>query len=360
MSLVSHAPPPGSRSGVADYAETLRPALEKLLIGGAAVHLYHLGNNRLHTEVYAEALRTAGVAVLHDAVLHHFFLGTLTREQYLAEWVYNYGEWMRPLGEELWTERARAGTDTRYFLYPMVRRVVEAAKRVIVHNAGAAALAREHGARDVVTIPHFFEPPPEPVHAADVAEFRRRIGVEPAATLFGIFGYLRETKRVSPTLASFRRLHAVRPEVALLVAGEPVSGDLERVLGCEAAHPAIRRLPHLSERELQIAAAAIDCGINLRYPAAGETSGIAIRLMGAGTPVIVSDIAENTDFPDPTVLRVSPGAGEPAELFAQMAILAGHPGLGREIGTRAAAHIRRHHSLDAVASRYAEALSDLT
>src|ERR1700727_2491964 len=96
-----YAPPPASPTGVADYAESLRRALEPY--GPLPVPLYHLGNNRLHTEIYRRALEAPGVIVLHDAVLHHFLLGTLTQEQYITEFVYNYSEWKRHLAEELWT-----------------------------------------------------------------------------------------------------------------------------------------------------------------------------------------------------------------------------------------------------------------
>ena len=130
MTVGYHAPPPGSQSGVADYAETLRVALERLgkVDRGdspAGINLYHLGNNRLHEDIYARALATPGVVVLHDAVLHHFLLGSLSHEQYISEWVYNQGEWRRDLGEELWRERARASVDPRYFQFPMLRRIVD-------------------------------------------------------------------------------------------------------------------------------------------------------------------------------------------------------------------------------------------
>jgi glycosyltransferase involved in cell wall biosynthesis len=358
MNVVSHAPRPGSKSGVADYAEALAPALRS--ISGPQVqgetHLYHIGNNKLHAEIYTRALAKPGVIVLHDAVLHHLMLGTLSADQYLAEWILNYGEWHRELGEELWRDRARSGTDLRYFRYPMLRRIVEASRGVIVHNPGAAALAREHGAKNIATVPHFFDPPAEPFHAAEIADYRRSINIAPNATLFGIFGYLRETKRVMPCLASFRRLHAARPDTALLLAGDAVSPDLDRLLRAEVAHPAIRRLGHLTDRDLQLAAASIDCCLNLRYPAAGETSGIAIRMMGAGKTVIVSDVAENADFPETAVLRVTPGLAEAAELFAQMALVTEYPAIRRQIGDLAAAHIRTHHSLDIVARQYTQIL----
>ena len=362
MRVASYAPPPGSHSGVADYAEALIPALCKLGPvevepgADADIHLYHLGNNRLHADIYERALAQPGVVVLHDAALHHYLLGTLSHEHYMAEWIFNYGEWRRELGEELWRDRARSGTDSRYFEFPMLRRIVASSLGVIVHNQGAATLARSHGAADVSVIPHFFNPPRQVFHPVEIADFRLRIGAEPSTVVFGVFGYLRETKRVMSCLASFRRLRAVRPDAALLLAGEAVSPDLARLLSAEAHHPGIHRMGHLSERDLQLAAASIDCCLNLRYPAAGETSGIAIRMMGIGKPVIGSEIPENADIPEATMLRVAPGPSEPEELFAQMALVAACPQIGREIGSQAAAHIRNHHSIETVARQYWQAL----
>ncbi len=355
-----HAPPPGSLSGIADYAETLRRALERFgsVESGADradVHLYHLGNNRLHEQIYARALRQPGVIVLHDAVLHHLMLGTLTGEEYISEWVYNYGEWRRDLGEELWRERARSAFDPRYFQFPMLRRVIERSRGVIVHNPGAAAIARAQGASRVEIIPHFCETGAVP-DAADCARFRQHLGVGQGTALFGIFGYLREPKRVMPCIRAFERLHALRPDSALLLAGEVVSGDLRRLLESEIPNRAIHRVGLLSERDFAIAGAAVDCCLNLRYPGAGETSGIAVRLMGLARPVIVTDNAENSSFPPAAVLRVTAGVAESAELFEHMLLVTEFPRIGREIGRAAQLHVRQCHALEPVARTYWEAL----
>lgn len=359
VKIISQAPAEGAKTGVADYAAALGPALREFDGDGEAVHLYHLGNNRLHERIYHEALATRGVVVLHDAVMHHFLLGTLDERQYLAEWIFNYGEWHRELGEDLWRSRGNSGSDLRYFRYPMLRRVIAASKGVIVHNRGAEAMAREHGVEKIAVIPHFYAPPASPPHAAEAAAFRRQLGVEPDAVMFGIFGYLRETKRVMPSLSAFFRLQTSHPKAVLLLAGEAVSPDLARALELEARHPAVRRMGHLETRELDIAIAASDCCINLRYPGAGESSGIAIRAMGAGKAVILSDLPETADFPEATVLRVKPGASEPAELLAYMELMVRYPELRRETGARAAEHIRREHGLHAVAKRYAESVREM-
>jgi len=348
-----HAPPPGAPTGVADYAATLREALQAFAPPGADVdvNVYHLGNNRLHAGIYAKAIATPGVVVLHDAVLHHFLLGVISREEYIEEFVYNYGEWGRHIGEELWGERGACAIDPRYFRYPMLRRAVENARAVIVHNPAAAEIARAHRAKNIHVIPHFFEQQSVP-DAFEVERFRQRISVVPQVALFGIFGYLRETKRVLPCLRAFRRLHALRPNTALFIAGDVVSGDLERSLANEPAHPAIHRLPHLSETDFRIAAAAVDCCLNLRYPAAGETSGIAIRLMGTGKPVIVTEGPETSGIPAVACLRDPAGADEADALFDQMAFAVEFPALARRIGQAAAEHIHASHTLENAARRF--------
>ena len=124
---------------------------------------------------------------------------------------------------------------------------------------------------------------------AEAIRFRQQLGVDPGAFLFGVFGYLRESKRLASVLRAFRELRRGGARAALLVAGEFVSSDLERAVGPLLADSGVVRLPHLPEREFWKAAAAVDACINLRYPAAGETSGIAIRLMGIGKPVLVTE-----------------------------------------------------------------------
>lgn len=360
MKLGYHAPPPGAPTGVADYAETLLHALRESAppaaeilrdVPAADLHIYHLGNNRLHSGIYARALSSPGIVVIHDAVLNHFLLGELSAGEYVAEFVHNYGEWNRHVGEELWRERAGCRIDPRYFRYPMLRRAVERAQAVIVHNPGAAAIALGHGAASVHVIPHFFGQGHIP-DAYETEQFRRRIGVAPGVTLFGIFGYLRETKRLLPCIRAFRRLHELRPATALLIAGQPASGDLERLLASEALHPAIHRLGHLCDAEFRVATAAVDCCLNLRDPPAGETSGIAIRLMGIGKPVILTEGPEISAIPESACLRVSSGAEEAGSLFRQMAFVTDFPAFRREIGAAAARHIQTHHGLRSAAQQY--------
>ena len=120
--------------------------------------------------------------------------------------------------------------------------------------------------------------------------------------------------------------------------------------------PGITRRGHLSEIEFWQAAAATDACVNLRYPSAGETSAIEVRLMGMGKPVIVTAGEETERYPEASCLRVDAGAAEEEMLAEYMLSLRILPGFGDAIGRRASEYIHRWHSVDRVAGLYWETL----
>jgi glycosyltransferase involved in cell wall biosynthesis len=193
----------------------------------------------------------------------------------------------------------------------------------------------------VVGIPLLWRAP-----RADAARYRQRHGIPEGVFLFGVVGHLRESKRLLPVLRAFARVSGT----ALLVAGDFVSSDLERAAAPLLAEPRIYRLPW--QRDLWSAAAALDACINLRYPAAGESSDISVQMMGMGKPVLMTDCEENAAFPETTCLRVAAGPGEEHSLWAHMILLTSVAGAASEIGRRAAGYIRKEHSLDRVSARY--------
>lgn len=362
MTIGFHSPLPPARSGVAEYSAALLGALRHRtrVIHGASradVHLYHLGNNQLHRDAYLRALERPGVAVLHDAVLHHFFLGALDEGAYIDEFVFNYGGWHRDFAAALWRERARSGADRRYFDYAMLRRIAETSRAMVVHNPAAARMVRAH-ARDarVVEVPHLFEPPGLPPEA-EIVRLRERHGLGAGAFVFAVLGYLRESKRLFSVLRAFAAVRRARADAMLLVAGEFASPDLERALAPLLNQPGIVRVNHAPERTFWALAAGVDACVNLRYPSAGETSGVSIRLMGLGKPVIVTGSDENSEFPEDACIRVPYGLEEVEALAESMIWLARFPEAAREIGRRAAAHIHEHHALDSVADAYWNVLS---
>jgi len=361
MTVGFDSPLPPARTGVADYAAALLAALRdrgsvKVNPARADVRLYHLGNNQLHRNIYRRALARPGVVVLHDALLHHFFLGSLSEREYVEEFVFNYGEWRRDLALELWRRRASSAVDRRYYAYPMLRRIAESSQAVVVHNPAAARLVREHAlGACVIEIPHLFAPPAWP-SMGEALRFRVKLGLSPRDFIFGVFGYLRESKRLMNVLAAFRKVHRSWPRSALLVAGEFVSQDLARASDPLLRGPGVFRLGHLHEREFWLSAASIDACVNLRHPAAGETSGISLRMMGLGKAVMLTASEETSRFPDTACFRIEAGVAEKASLTEHSMLLLSSPQTSREIGQRGAEHIRLYHSLDRVADEYWQTL----
>jgi glycosyltransferase involved in cell wall biosynthesis len=359
-----YSPLPPARTGVADYSAALLAELRRhgdvaVAPNNCDIALYHIGNNALHADIYRRALDRPGVVVLHDAVLNHFLLGQLDEPAYLAEFVYNYGGWHRSLAWDLWRGRAASGSDSRYFEFPMLRRIAESALAVVVHNPAAAAAVRRHApTARIVEIPHLFQEPHLPP-LAESLRLRDRLGVSPAAFLFGVFGYLREPKRLMSVLEAFAHVHARLPQTALLVEGSFVSSDLERAAAPLLDGPGIVRLPYLRERDFWTAAAAVDACINLRYPAAGETSGIAIRLMGIGKPLLVTEGSESSGFPEDACIRISAGLGERDSLIEHMILLTSMKQVARAIGLRGADHIQAHHRVTQVGTQYWNLLCEM-
>jgi glycosyltransferase involved in cell wall biosynthesis len=360
------SPLPPERTGVADYAAALLAELRRhgrveIAPPSCDIGLYQIGNNSLHAEIYRRALERPGVVILHDAVLHHFLLGQLGETGYVDEFVYNYGEWTHGLARELWRGRAASGADSRYFEFPMLKRIAERARAVVVHNPAAAQTVLRHApAARVVEIPHLFQTPPALPTPAEVERYRQELGIPSTAFLFGVFGYLRESKRLLAVLQALTEIRHTRPHAMLLVAGQFASSDLARAAEPLLHEPGIVRLPYLEEREFWMAASAVDACINLRDPGAGETSGIAIRLMGIGKPVLLTDGPECARFPEDACIRVARGPAEPDSLRQHLILLTSISEVPRSIGLRGAGHIREHHRVELIGKRFWDLLCEFS
>ena len=353
---------PPAPTGVADYSASLAEALKKLVdlhinpVQSGDLNIYHTGNNELHRQIYFRALREPGVVVIHDAVLNHFLMGTLDEAAYIAEFVHNYGEWSRTLASELWANRKRSGADARYFAYPLLQRVTEGARAVIVHNRAAKQIVERHApAARVVEIPHLFQPP-LPIDTVAVERLRAEWGATASGCVFAVFGHLREAKRISVVVRAFQAVRSENSKAWLLLAGPAGSLDMARQLEHWAGLDGIIRVGHTPMRAFEQLCAAADVCLNLRYPSAGESSGMTVRLMGMGKPVVISEGLDGEGYPEGTVVRVPADASEYALLVEYMKWLAGSARVRARIGEAAAFHIAAEHDLHRVAKMYHDVL----
>ena len=263
--------------------------------------VYQVGNSSHHNFLWPYLFRFPGLIVLHDVHLHHARAALLLTEgrteQYRAEFSANHPEANADLAE-----LAVGGFDSYlYYMWPMTRLVVQAARMVGVHSRGMAdRLAAEvPGAQlDVIRLTQGTTVTPGD-EARARAQVRARHGLSPDAVLFGVFGGLTPEKRIPQILDAFAATRPAAPAAHLLLAGArapqyDTAADVQR-RGLEE-HVTITGYLETDD-ELTDTIAACDTVVNLRWPTAREMSGPWLRALAAGKPTITIDLAHLWDVP---------------------------------------------------------------
>ena len=362
------SPLPPEKTGVADYSALLLPALrERLDVAvvkrgrraraprDADVALYHVGNNPdAHAWIVDALRRRPGVVVLHDFVVHHLVAGmTIGRRDghgYLDHMEREHGVVGRLLAHGVLDKRISPLWESRPEDFPLAWFVLDHATGVIVHSGAVRDLVRAAGYDGPVwVVPHPAWPVP------DVRPERVSTG-----PVVGCFGVINASKRVPELLRAFASVRSRHPEATLLLVGPTSPGfDLERRLQrLGLAEEGIRREGWVDERRLWELLAGVDVSVNLRHPTMGETSGIAIRSLSLGKPLVVSDVGWFSELPDGVALKVPVDDGEVETLCAALELLVTRADVKEEMGRAASELARREHDLGHVADLYAAALEE--
>ena len=322
--------------------------------------LYQVGNNPdYHREVYWLLRQQPGVVVLHEYMLHDLVRHAGTADDFIAAMRYSYGL----SAEQTAREMVGGHWQNERWSYPLFEPVVDAADRLIVH--GEAVRARVYASRpaaEVTVVPHpvlLGEMPA--VSDASRPTLRDRLGIEDAALLLASFGHVTPSKHIDVALRAFRRLRQSRPESRYVLAGEisPYYPEIRDLLEGELGEGVVVT-GYLSLPDLLALMETTDLAFSLRSPTGGETSGVCVRLLGLGTPVIVNEGGWFSEIPDGCCARVSVGATEEDELVAVLEVLAGDPDLRQEMGRAAAVWAARALSVEKAVDGYTAVLERAT
>jgi glycosyltransferase involved in cell wall biosynthesis len=314
--------------------------------------VYHLGNNAdFHTEIYRLALRIPGIVVLHEYMLHHLLRGMSSAREYVEAMRYSYGQ----AGAGIARRLLESDHPAESWTYPLFEPVVDASLGVIVHSdATRRRILRSRPNARVAVVPLHLSLDGLPAVTDDSRRaLRRDLGISDAGLVVASFGHISPAKRVDVALRAFARFRRDHPDSVYVLAGE-LSWAYTRIrelLDGELGERVVLtgRLPFPRLLEFMDLA---DVAINLRYPAGGETSATCIRLLGLGTPVIVSTGDCFADIPDGCCARVEPGRFEEAELVALLEALSADPHLRRDMSTAASRWANVRHHLDRSVARY--------
>jgi glycosyltransferase involved in cell wall biosynthesis len=394
-----YSPLPPLRSGIADYSAELLPALAEHLeielvvdeglrpdpalagrFPGFPVHghralpgllaagrfdlvVYQLGNNPdYHGAIWRTLQEHPGVVTLHEAVLHHMIRELTLHggdpEGYVRELRYAYG----PTAEAMGRRCLETGIPLDPWSLPLFERAVDASLGVIVHNRATRerVLASRPEAR-IATIPlPAAVPEPSPGGPeAGLAAARAALGIPAGAFVVATFGFLTAAKRPEVLLRAFARLRRELPageDLRLYVVGEVSPHyDFAGLLGGEpGAGVTVTGRVGLDRFHLYMTAA--DVAVNLRYPTAGETSAVVVRLLGLGRPVIVSNAGAFAEIPEGCAAKVDVDDTEEELLLAYLRAFHADPALARAVGENARRHAAEHHTPRAAARAYADFL----
>jgi glycosyltransferase involved in cell wall biosynthesis len=358
------SPMPPERSGIADYAALVLPAVrarvdvEVVRHGsrrpprGVDLAVYHIGNDPTAHGWIVEALRRApGLVVLHDFVLHHLVSGmTLGRRDakgYLDALERDGGLVARLLGHAVIEKRIPPLWESRAVDYPLARQVLDHATALVTHSHYVATRARDAGFRGPIScVPHAAWTAP----AIDPA-------VVDGSPVIAAFGNLNASKRAPQLLEAFANVRVAHPDARLLLVGAASPGfDVERRmqrLGLDGA--GVELTGYVDEERLWSLMAAADVHVNLRSPTMGETSGTAIRALSLGRPLVVSDVGWFAELPDAVALKVPVDDHEVETLTAALELLAARPDVRARMGTDALALAQGPHAVEQVAERYVAA-----
>jgi glycosyltransferase involved in cell wall biosynthesis len=363
LKVAYFSPLPPERSGIADYSALLLPALEKRLDvsvvrrgtkkppRGTDVCLYHVGNNPDAHAWIVDALRQrSGMVVLHDFVLHHLVAGmTLGRgepEGYLDAMQRDAGVVGRLLAHgvvdnllpPIWEQRAPD--------FPLTCVVLDRADGVICHSRYVEHKVRDYGYGGSTWV--------IPMPAWPSVELGTRQVPEGRFPVVACIGYLNAAKRIPQLLEAFGRLRERFPDALLVLAGSAapdVRLDPESLDG-------VLRLDYREESDLWQLLADCDVNVSLRSPTMGETSGMVIRALSLGKPLVVSDVGWFAELPDAVAAKVPVDEFEVETLAAVLVRLAEDDGLRTKMGSAGAKYAVREHGLDRVADLYVAALEE--
>jgi glycosyltransferase involved in cell wall biosynthesis len=277
----------------------------------ADMSFYHIGNNPLfHGSIWQVSRRHAGVVVLHDERLHHFFDGLYRVQQrdlpsYLEVMERHYGAAGRRAGEACYQSEAR-NIDEMAERYPLTALALENALGVVAHTRATYEKLSGENRWPVAYLPlPFSAGPPQPQATASAASASDKRSEPPFHLI--IFGYLGRNRRLEETLealAAYPAREQFRLDIygQVLIDGRQLRARI-RQLGLKAL---VKVHGYVPEEELDAALARAALAINLRYPTMGEASGSQLRIWKHALPSLVSRVGWYATLPAETVAFVEP------------------------------------------------------
>ena len=389
LAFVSPLPP--AKSGIADYAAQLLPALMRhvdieLVVDQDKVRLpdaldalprrtvdwfrehageydqilYQFGNSPFHSHMFTLLQQHPGVVVLHD-----FFLGDVLAYEQTSGAV--PGAWTDALYYShgyaaLAAASSAQGIEPAKKAFPCNLEVLEAATSLVVHSQHALDLAGSWygaGAAEKWRVAPL--PRARPARH-DRAAARRALGLRDEAFVVCSFGFIAPTKLSLELVRSWIASPLLHDrDCELILVGANHGGDygveLSDMIRAAGAGKRIRIAGWTSDEVYRQYLQAADVGVQLRSDSRGETSAAVLDCMNYGLATIVNANGSMRSLPDDAVWKLPEDFTVDA-LAGALVALRRDARRRTELGARAADLVHTEHSPENCARRYVEILDE--
>jgi glycosyltransferase involved in cell wall biosynthesis len=318
----------------------------------ADASLYQIGNNPLfHGSIWQVSRLHAGVIVLHDFSLHHFFDGLYRvkwrdLDSYLAVMEAYYGEEGRRDAAESFRDEAR---NIGYMAerYPLTRLALENALGVVVHTQGSYD-ALSHGAQWPIVCAAL------PFATGTISSRRIEKQTAPPYRLI-VFGYIGRNRRLESLLQALSELPE-RTQFHLDIYGDILDGEerLRSQLRSLDLKTQVTLHGFTSEAKLDQALSEAHLAINLRYPTMGEASGSQLRIWAHRLPSLVSKVGWYASLPADAVAFVRPDDNEVMDIQDNLRAFLADTRAFAAMGERGRRVLEEQHSCEQYAKTIVE------
>ncbi len=307
--------------------------------------IYNMGNNYVfHKHMYDVLRKFPGVVILHDYVMHHFFMGYFMEfknniDSYFGMIRSYYGPQAEKIIKEALIKGEAIHESDRVINYPLCEPIILRATAIITHTRFVYEKIRDLTLCPIMVVRH---PPLNMDIAEDDFQF------EEGKLYIFIGGEITPNKMVDKVVEAFsdyRDLPKLRHKIKVLIVGDDKTGKIKRLIEAKGLNDIFLILGRKQQEAVfnyYIKNSHI-C-INLRYPTMGESSGVLQRCMQFGKPTIVTKIGFYEELPNDIVIKIP--YGQEKNIPHVIKDYIENSSKYFDIGKRAKEYVEMEHSLE--------------
>ena len=318
----------------------------------AELTCYNIGNNPdFHGAIWQVSRQMAGVVILHDFRLHHFFDG-LYRVQfrdlrsYLSLMTKYYGQDAYADALTCFRENGR-NIDYMASRYPLTRLATERSLGVVVHSEESFLELQKELDSPLAYIPLPYPSMPR--------SGRREKRESDNKIRLVVFGYIARNRRLTSVLQAIAGLQD-RDRFQLDVFGSILNDreELRSQVKTLGLSDRVKFHGFKPEADLDRELETCDLAINLRFPTMGEASGSQLRIWAHALPSLVSRVGWYSSLPDDTVAFVRVDEDEVGDIQQHLRSLISDPEKFRAMGDRGRRVLEERHTPEMYVTAFME------